>query len=160
MESIIVERAYEVPADLEGMSRVEASIAWCYEQRSVEFVRSFMSPDLRRFVCLYRAPDAEAVRAVQRTANFTYERAWTAHVIGSDTIDIVDCVVVERVLEEPITAADAATAVDGASHVVSHLSRDGLRLTSVYAPGDPPAIAAPVRVQSERRWAAKCLGSS
>jgi hypothetical protein len=155
MESVVVEREYETPADLEAMERKGESIAWCYEQRNVTHVGTIASPDYRRLICLYRAPDAESVRTVQRTANFDYVRAWTSDVIGALTSEIHDCVIVERVLQQPITASDV-TVLGGAPHVVSYLSRDGLRLTSVYS-SDPPAIELPVPVASERRWAAKYL---
>jgi hypothetical protein len=152
MESIVVEREYDGPADLDAIERVAASIAWCYEQRSVAYAFSLVSPDLRRFVCLYHAPDAEAVRTVQRIGGFDYVRAWTAQVIGAMP-EIDECIVVERVLDRPIAASDIDA---GPTHLVSHLSRDGLRVTSVYS-ADPVAIALPVSVASERRWAAKRL---
>jgi hypothetical protein len=156
MESVVVEREYETAADLDAMERTGESIAWCYEQHNVTHVGTLASTDYRRLLCLYRAPDAESVRTVQRTASFDYVRAWTSEVVGTLTSETYDCMIVERVLDQPITASAITALLGGPPHVASHLSRDGLRLTSVYS-ADPPAIELPVPVASERRWAAKYL---
>jgi hypothetical protein len=51
-----------------------------HEQRRVKFIRSYFSKDRRRMICEYEAPDAEAVREVQRTASMPFERIWAAEV--------------------------------------------------------------------------------
>jgi hypothetical protein len=43
----------------------------------VRFLQSLFSLDRRRMLCLYAAPDAEAVRHAQRGAGLPFERIWT-----------------------------------------------------------------------------------
>jgi hypothetical protein len=53
-------------------------VSWCLQQYRVKPVRSFVSRDGRHAVCIYEAPDAEAVRATQREAGLPFERIWAA----------------------------------------------------------------------------------
>jgi len=50
----------------------------------VTFIRSYFSKDRKRMICEYEAPDAEAVRRLQRTASMPFERIWTATVFDWD----------------------------------------------------------------------------
>ena len=75
MSRIIVERKFDEPEAFD-----EDRFAWCLEQRRVKFIRSYFSKDRRRMICEYEAPDAEAVREVQRTASMPFERIWAAEV--------------------------------------------------------------------------------
>ena len=55
--------------------------SWCFEQHSVRLVRSVLSLDGRRMICLFQAPDAESVRVANRIAGLPFDRVWTASVI-------------------------------------------------------------------------------
>ncbi|MGB5812817.1 MAG: DUF4242 domain-containing protein [Polyangiales bacterium] len=81
MRRIIVERKLEDAPDFEALQALEDAVAWCLEQHRVTFVRSYFSNDRRTMVCEYDAPDAEAVRTVQRTGNLPYESIWAAEVL-------------------------------------------------------------------------------
>ncbi len=81
-ETIVVERGFDEPTELAPAQAAEDAVAWCLEQHGVTFLRTYHAVDRRRMVCIYQAPDAEAVRATQRRAGLPVERAWAAHVLG------------------------------------------------------------------------------
>ena len=80
MARVMVERKFEDPASFDELQSQEDAFAWCAEQHAVTFIRSYFSRDRRRMICEYEAPDAEAVRRLQRTASMPFERIWTATV--------------------------------------------------------------------------------
>ena len=80
MARVMVERKFDEPGSFDELQAQEDSFAWCAEQHRVKFVRSYFSKDRRRMICEYEAPDAEAVRTLQRTASLPFERIWTAEV--------------------------------------------------------------------------------
>jgi hypothetical protein len=80
MARVMVERKFDEAASFEELQAREESFAWCAEQHRVTFIRSYFSKDRTRMICEYEAPDAEAVRALQRTAAMPFERIWTATV--------------------------------------------------------------------------------
>jgi len=80
MARVIVERSFEQPEKIDELQAQEDRFAWCMQQHSVQFIRSYFSKDRRRMICEYEAPDAEAVREVQRTAGMPFDRIWTARV--------------------------------------------------------------------------------
>jgi len=80
MERVMVERKFDEAQWFDDLQAQEVSFAWCAEQHQVTFIRSYFSRDRRRMICEYDAPDAEAVRKLQRTARMPFERIWTATV--------------------------------------------------------------------------------
>jgi len=80
MSRVIVERKFDEPEAFDELQAQEDRFAWCLEQRRVKFIRSYFSKDRRRMICEYEAPEAEAVREVQRTASMPFERIWAAEV--------------------------------------------------------------------------------
>ena len=80
MSRIIVERTFVERPDFDELQAQEDSVSWCLKEHRVEFVRSYFSKDRLRMICEYEAPDAEAVRIVQRTSGLPYERIWTAEI--------------------------------------------------------------------------------
>jgi len=77
-ELVIVERAFAAPVTYEEVAGPEERGVWCLEVNRVRYLRSYFSLDRRRMVCLYRAPDAEAVRRVQKQIDAHFDVAWTA----------------------------------------------------------------------------------
>jgi hypothetical protein len=84
MAIVIVERKFDEANAFDELQAQEDSFAWCAEQHEVTFIRSYFSKDRKRMICEYEAPDAEAVRRVQRTASMPFERVWTATVFDWD----------------------------------------------------------------------------
>jgi len=78
MARVMVERKFDAAESFEDLQAREDAFAWCAEQHQVTFVRSYFSKDRKRMICEYEAPDAEAVRKLQRTASMPFERIWTA----------------------------------------------------------------------------------
>jgi hypothetical protein len=80
MELVLVERSFEAPVDPASIQKTEQKSAWCLEEHSVRFVRSYVSSDGLRMICLYEAPDAEAVRLANRKAGLPFDRVWRGSV--------------------------------------------------------------------------------
>jgi len=110
MALIVVERSFPEPVEFATLQAAEDALAWCLEQHEVRFLRSYFARDRRHMVCLYEAPDAEAVRIVQRQGNLPFDRAWTATCIeqpeGEAAPTDFETVIVQRELPQPMTADD------------------------------------------------------
>lgn len=78
MTLVIVERQFEQAVDIAAVQAAEDAAGWCLEAHQVRFVRSYFAADRRRMVCVYDAPDAEAVRTVQRQAGLPFTQIWAA----------------------------------------------------------------------------------
>jgi hypothetical protein len=74
---VVVERSFDSPVTLEEVQAIEDAGAACLAARNVEFVRTIFSRDRKRMICLYRAPDAEAVREAQRKAGMPVDAVWS-----------------------------------------------------------------------------------
>jgi hypothetical protein len=81
MELVIVERTFEQPADIESVQEAGKRAQWCLDLHNVKFVRSYVSNDRRRMMCVYEAPDAESVRIVNSTAKLPFDRVWSASLL-------------------------------------------------------------------------------
>jgi hypothetical protein len=71
--NILVIRTFEAVA---GTEEVEALNAGSLAARCAHPLRTFLSTDRRRMVCLYRAPDVESVSAALREAGIEVARIW------------------------------------------------------------------------------------
>jgi hypothetical protein len=85
MATVLVERNFDEIGSFDDLQAQEDSFAWCAQQHRVTFIRSYFSKDRKRMICEYEAPDAEAVRNVQRTASLPFERVWTATMFDWET---------------------------------------------------------------------------
>src|SRR3970040_964899 len=65
METVVVEHHFENRLfDIEKYKKAQLDGGWCLKQHGVHHLRSYLSPDKRRMICIFEAPDAEAVRTV------------------------------------------------------------------------------------------------
>ena len=80
--NVLVRRGFAQPVTLDEIQALEDAGAWCLDARDVRFIRSFFSVDRKRMVCLYRAPDAEAVRQAQRQAGMPVEDVWAFRTVA------------------------------------------------------------------------------
>ncbi|HEM47578.1 MAG TPA: DUF4242 domain-containing protein [Alphaproteobacteria bacterium] len=78
MVLVIVEREFDDPVDVRALFKKESEGAWCLEAHGVRYLETFLSRDRRKMVCLYDAPDAEAVRTAERRIDMPVTRVWTA----------------------------------------------------------------------------------
>ncbi len=81
MEQVIVERTFPEPMDVARIEDMKRNSEWCREQNRVRYLHAYLSPDRRRMICVYEAPDAESVRRYNRQAALPYDAIWTAVVI-------------------------------------------------------------------------------
>jgi hypothetical protein len=81
MELVLVERTFSEPLDLSQLLEREKQGHWCMELHQVRFIHSYLSSDRLRMICVFEAPDAEAVRKANTTAGLPFDRVWTARQI-------------------------------------------------------------------------------
>ena len=78
MEIVVVERRLSEPRAVSEFTQRERCNAACFELHRVRPVRRYFSKDRTRLICIYEAPDAEAVRQANRTAGLPFDCVWTA----------------------------------------------------------------------------------
>lgn len=78
METVVVERLLSEPRAFETLDAIERRASACFQLRGIRAVRSYFSRDGRRLICIYEAPDAEAVRQANRAAGLDFDSVWTA----------------------------------------------------------------------------------
>lgn len=86
MPRVLIEREYDEAQVVSDLQTRQEDAMWCFKVQRVRPVRSYVARDQRYLVCTYDAPDAEAVRTTQRTANVLVTRAWTANVLHEEDI--------------------------------------------------------------------------
>jgi len=109
MEPVVCERRIDPPMRIDDIPAMEAQAAWCLQQHRVSHVTSLLSLDGRLLLCLFEAPDAEAVRNVHRQIDKPFERIWPATIHAPPTVPAHASlaakdgalVVVERCFAEP-----------------------------------------------------------
>lgn len=84
--NVVVSRAFEKPVAFEEIQALEDAGAWCLATHRVRFSRTFFAADRKRMLCLYEAPDAEAVRAAQHKAGMPVEAVWGVQCIGPERL--------------------------------------------------------------------------
>lgn len=154
--TVVVERTFDEPVDLEALQRREDERAWCLEAHSVRFLRTFFALDRRRMLCLYEAPDAESVRLAQRKAGLPFDLAWPARRIGHGaTAGAGRAVVVERLLPRPFGERDVQRTFDAKAWcldlyrcraIESYLSADGTRMVCRFEAPDAESVRQSQRV--------------
>lgn len=82
-ELSLVERSFPQPVTFEEIDAIESGNPSCMTLHRVRFVRSYFSLDRMRMLCLYEAPDAEAVRNANQQIGLPFDAAWTAQVVRS-----------------------------------------------------------------------------
>ena len=81
METIVVERTLQEPMDVAALAADGERTLACLQAHNVRFVQTYRSPDGKRVICVYEAPDAESVRiALRQDGALPFDRAWTASV--------------------------------------------------------------------------------
>ena len=74
--NVVVERSFSDPVELADLQAKEDASQWCLDAHQVRFVRTLFANDKKRMLCLYAAPDAEAVAEAQRKAAMPVDRVW------------------------------------------------------------------------------------
>jgi hypothetical protein len=82
METIVLEQRFdERPFDIERYEKAQVENAWCLDLHGVRHVRSYVSPDGLRMICIFEAPDAEALRRMSDQLGYSHDRIWRATII-------------------------------------------------------------------------------
>jgi len=82
METIVLEHHFEDRSfDIERYRKAQAENNWCLKTHEVHHVRSYLSADERRMICIFEAPDAEAVRRMSAQLGYSYDHVWRATVL-------------------------------------------------------------------------------
>ena len=79
MEWIVVERDCEPPMT-EAQARARSQSPGVMSLYDVEPVRSYLSSDGSRMICVFRAPDAESVHAAEKGDKTQHTRVWSSTV--------------------------------------------------------------------------------
>ena len=77
MEWVVIERDFDMELTPEMVRRM-ADLGSCTSLYGVDAVRSYLSNGGRRMICVFRAPDAEAVRTMLRNGGSPPAKVWTA----------------------------------------------------------------------------------
>ena len=175
MERIIVERTLDEPTTFEKFLGISEKAPWCLNLYRLRFLGGYLSPDGRRLICNYEAPDAEAVRAPSRQFDIPFDRIWSATVLeggrpvghlapiglpktGSDgpafPVDM-EFVIAERRFDKPIelheihekeAARRQCFQMYNATLIRTYLSKDRQRMICLYYAPDAEAV----RIASRR----------
>ena len=81
---VLVERSFPEPVDFQDVQALEDRGQWCLDLNGIRFLATFFARDRTRMICLYAAPDAEAVRRTNTRLGLPFERVWPARVFGPD----------------------------------------------------------------------------
>lgn len=81
MADVILERVFEPPLTEERHAEFSQRLLPCLDRNGVTWIRSHLSLDRTRLICLFRAPDAGSVRSALRQARLEHERVWSARIL-------------------------------------------------------------------------------
>lgn len=154
MELVLLERRFEHPVTFEQIQSLEDSGARCLTAHNVRFVKTFLSRDRRRMLCLYEAPDAEAVRLAENQARAPFLRAWSCTKLQKeDPIGLpssgFENVIVEREFPKPVSVEFVMDAYRtkvwcfqtyAIEHVETYLAKDGLRMVCLFQSPDAESV--------------------
>jgi len=79
--NVMVTRSFAEPVELDDLQAIEDAGIHCLDLRNVTFVKTLFSSDRKRMMCLYKAPDAQAVRDAQREAGMPVDQVWACQVM-------------------------------------------------------------------------------
>jgi hypothetical protein len=74
--NVVVSHRFDAPASFGDRQLLESVDMGCFQLHRIRLLRSHLSMDRLRMICLYQAPDAESVRLVQRQAGLPADRIW------------------------------------------------------------------------------------
>lgn len=77
----VVERSFATPVTFDEVEGIVEEGIRCFDLHRVRYLRSYFALDRQRMLCLYEAPDVEAVRMANRQAGVPFDVVWGADVI-------------------------------------------------------------------------------
>jgi uncharacterized protein DUF4242 len=83
MATIILEHHLEGRSfDVERFNAAQRDNVPCLTLHGVRHVVSYVAPDGRKMICVFEAPDAEAVRRTARQLGYRYDSVWAATIVS------------------------------------------------------------------------------
>lgn len=82
MNLVVVERTMRAPVTQAAVVDLIHGSGWCNDLYGVSHLGSLLAPDRRTVICIYCAPDAEAVRGASRRLGAPHEQVWSATLHG------------------------------------------------------------------------------
>jgi len=174
MAFVILEQCLPPPVRIADVEALECQSEWCRQQYRVRHVSSLLSIDGQHLVCLFDAPDAEALRSVMRQLSQPYAALWAASVHAPPqqppTAPLPTSepalVVVERRFPQPVDF-ESVQAIEerGARCLEAHrvrflrtyFARDRCRMICLYNAPDAESVRVAqtqAGMMLERAWAA------
>lgn len=83
MPYVVVERTWESPITPQILEKAAQKMLGCIAARHGQWVRSMITPDGKRTICTFDAPDAESIRQSYREMGVEYDAIWTAQMMES-----------------------------------------------------------------------------
>lgn len=165
MGAVVVERRYDQPISLDLLGQAERGARWCFDIHDCRMRMQSLTSDGLHSLCVYDAPDAEALRRASDTMpGWPAPTIWSAttHFDPSDpdpgatTLEPGEngFAIVDRSFPRPVSFAEMqALEAEKSSCLTMHrvrflrslLSLDGKRMACVYAAPDTEAVRNAVR---------------
>ncbi len=90
MKYLIVEHSFDPPLKEEDLNNISERLGPCLEQHKIKAMRSYVSDDGSRMLCVFEAPDAESVRIAHRTANVDFDSVWVGEAFIKNLEEITE----------------------------------------------------------------------
>lgn len=81
MATIVVEVEWPEPLSDEQLEDEDSDLMRCVGERGGRWMRSFVSSDRQRTICLFDAPDAESMREAYRRGGVPHAKVWSAETV-------------------------------------------------------------------------------
>ncbi len=81
----VVEREFGQAVSEAAVAATMERLGPCLEQYGLRWLQSYLAGDKTRMTCVFEAPDAESVRAANRSAEAHFDRVRRADVIRRDS---------------------------------------------------------------------------
>jgi hypothetical protein len=78
MTTVVLEKAYPEPVTEEQIAQMRETTEACLDLNGVRRVKTYVSTDRTRFVCIFEATDAEAVRRSMDSVKMPYGTIYAA----------------------------------------------------------------------------------
>lgn len=159
MTIVIVERTFAEPVSFEDIEGVHSQLQWCLDVNGGKPLIHGIDSRRLRSLCLYEAPDVEAIRRVAEQAAAVPEpKIWPVSVHGpwQDTSAIPELkegentfALLDRVFERPVSLEDfgeeevahnTCLPIYGVRFLATFFSHDRSRMVCLYATPDLEAV--------------------
>lgn len=151
MEQVIVEWTASKPYTPQTLREGSSGLSWCHRIHNITHMRSYLAGNGTDIVCVFAAPDAEAVRRSGRQTGSPTHTVWTAAVLPPDADVRADRPVVlvsRHFAEAPGFAAlhdieeksDWCLQQHNVRHLRSYAAMDGRRYLCLYDAPDAEVV--------------------